>query len=146
MSHARDEGGSAIVEFVWLALLMMVPLVYILLAVFDTQRASFATSAAARSAGRAFVTAPDSTSAHARARAAARLAMTDQGIEADPVVVIRCRPDPARCLSPGSVVEAEVKMAVVLPLIPTALGKQAPSISVSASHKAPYGTFREERP
>ena len=80
MSHARDEGGSAIVEFVWLALLMMVPLVYILLAVFDTQRASFATSAAARSAGRAFVTAPDSTSAHARARAAARLAMTDQGI------------------------------------------------------------------
>jgi hypothetical protein len=146
MRWRRDESGSAIVEFVWLGLLLLVPLVYILLAVFDTQRASYATSAAARSAGRAFVTAPNQAAAYSRAQEAARLAFVDQGITGAPRVVIHCRPDPNVCLAPGSIVEAEVRTSVVLPLIPSALGKQAPSISVSATHKAPYGTFREARP
>ena len=35
----RDERGSAVVEFSWLAILLMVPLVYVMLAVFDVQRA-----------------------------------------------------------------------------------------------------------
>ena len=59
----RDERGTALVEFVWLAILMLIPLVYVVLAVFETQRTSYAASAAARSAGRAFVTAPDERSA-----------------------------------------------------------------------------------
>ena len=146
MRWQRDEAGSAIVEFVWLGLLMLVPLVYILLAVFDAQRASYATSAAARSAGRAFVTAPNQATAYDRAQNAARLAFADQGIAGDPRLVIRCRPNPNACLAPGSMVEAEVRTSVALPLIPSALGKQAPSISVRATHKAPYGTFREARP
>jgi Flp pilus assembly protein TadG len=76
----RSERATAIVEFVWLALLLLVPLLYIVLAVFDTQRASYAASAAARSASRAFVTSPDQATAYARAEAAARLAFGDQGI------------------------------------------------------------------
>ena len=146
MTRIRGEQGSAIVEFVWLAVLLLVPLLYILLAVFAAQRASFATSAAARSAGRAFVTAPDQTTAFARAREAARLAFADQGLEGQPRLVITCRPDPGACLSPGSVVEARVQTTVLLPLMPAALGRQAPSFSVNASHQAPYGTFREARP
>ena len=38
----RLEGGTATVEFVWLTILLLAPFVYVLLAVFDTQRASFA--------------------------------------------------------------------------------------------------------
>ena len=49
--ETRDESGTALVEFVWLAILLIVPLLYIVLAAFETQRAAYAASAAARSAG-----------------------------------------------------------------------------------------------
>lgn len=142
-----DERGTAIVEFVWLALLLLVPLLYIVLAVFDTQRTSYAASAAARSASRAFVTSPDQETAFARAEAAARLAFTDQGFDvADFTLTISCRPDPGHCLAPGSVVAAEIHSAADLPLVPAALGSHTPRISVTAIHSSPYGTFREARP
>jgi hypothetical protein len=142
----RSEWGTAIVEFVWLAILLLVPLLYIVLAVFDTQRASYAASAAARSASRAFVTSPDQATAYARAEAAARLAFGDQGIEpADFTLTISCRPDPRHCLTPGSVVSAEVSSAADLPLMPSALGGNTPRIAVAAIHRSPYGTFREAR-
>ena len=146
MSRARDESGTAIVEFVWLAILLIVPLLYIVLAAFDTQRAAYAASAAARSAGRAFVTAPDQATARARAKAAVRLAYRDQRLDEAPEVRITCRPDPQHCLSPGSVVRAEVHSSVALPLMPAALGSNTPTIRVDADHEAPYGTFREARP
>jgi len=142
-----NERGTAIVEFVWLAILLLVPLLYIVLAVFATQRAAYAASAAARSASRAFVTSPDQQTAYARAEAAARLAFGDQGIDAaDFRLVITCRPDPHQCLTPGSVVAADVRSAADLPLMPTAFGDNTPRISVEAVHRSPYGTFREARP
>ena len=142
----RGESGTALVEFVWLAILLIVPLLYIVLAAFDTQRAAYAASSAARSAGRAFVTAPDQASGYARAEAAVRLAYRDQGIESQPDVRISCRPDPRNCLTPGSVVRAEIGSSVDLPLMPAALGSNTPRISVDSEHEAPYGTFREARP
>jgi hypothetical protein len=145
--ESGEEEGTAIVEFVWLAILLLVPLLYIVLAVFDTQRASYAASAAARSASRAFVTSPDQATAFARATAAARLAFLDQGIDAAAFqLTITCRPDPHRCLTPGSVVSAEVRSHADLPLMPAALGGNTPRIAVAAIHQSPYGTFREPRP
>jgi Flp pilus assembly protein TadG len=144
---SRDERGTAIVEFVWLAILLLVPLLYVVLAVFETQRTSYAASAAARSAGRAFVTSPDQATAYSRAEAAARLAFGDQGLDAaDFTLSISCRPDPRQCLTPGSVVSAEVHSAADLPLVPSALGGNTPRIAVEAVHRSPYGTFREARP
>ena len=142
----RGESGTALVEFVWLAILLIVPLLYIVLAAFDTQRAAYAASAAARSAGRAFVTAPDQATGQARATAAVRLAYRDQRLDEAPEVRITCRPDPHHCLSPGSVVRAEVHSSVDLPLMPAALGSNTPAVRVDADHEAPYGTFREARP
>jgi len=78
---SREETGTAIVELVWLALLLIVPLLYVVIAVFDTQRTAYAASVAARSASRAFVTAPDQHTGYARARLAARLAFADQGVD-----------------------------------------------------------------
>jgi hypothetical protein len=122
-------------------------LLYIVLAVFDTQRTAYAASAAARSAGRAFVTAPDQATGYARAEAAARLAFRDQGIDEDVMSLrISCSPRPDDCLTPGSVVSAEVHSSVALPLMPDALGHNTPSIRVDSVHRAPYGTFREARP
>lgn len=141
----RDESGTALIELVWLAILLLVPLLYVVLTVFEAQREAYAASAAARSAGRAFVTAPDQASGQARAEVAARLAYADQGIDDAPALRLSCRPTPRACLVPGSVVRAEVGSRVELPLLPVVFGTQSPAISVSAEHEAPYGTFREAR-
>ena len=143
----RDQRGTAVVEFVWLALILMVPLLYVLLAVFETQRSAYAASAAARSASRAFVGAPDPSTGFARARAAADLAFADQGLAATGFVLrIRCEPRPEQCLTPGSVVTAAIGTAAALPLLPAVFGTSAPSITIGAEHRSPYGTFREGRP
>lgn len=142
----HDETGSAIVEFVWLGLILMVPIVYILLAVFDLQRASYGVSAASRAAGRAFVLAPDQGSGYARAQRAAEVALKDQGIEPGGVAVrISCTPDPERCLSPGAVISVAVRTSQPLPFIPSALGGSRPAVTVNGTHTEPYGTFREDR-
>lgn len=141
-----DERGSAVVEFSWLAILLMVPLVYVMLAVFDVQRAAYGATAATRAAGRAFVIVPDGVSedqARARAFDAARLAMKDQGLElTGNELSISC--DPA-CLQPGSTVTVTVNTSVRLPLIPDALGGEPPAIRISASHIEAFGNYREAK-
>ena len=146
MRRRRDERGSAVVEFSWLAILLMVPLVYVMLAVFDVQRTSYGATAATRAAGRAFIIVPDGMSeddARARAFEAARLAMKDQGIELSPgQLTISCNP---ACLQPGSTVTVTLDTEVRLPLIPDALGGEPPAIHISASHTEPYGDYREAK-
>jgi Flp pilus assembly protein TadG len=65
-----DDSGSAIIEFVFVAVLVMVPLVYLVVAVASVQRSELAVSQAAREAGRAFATAESAPQALPRARAA----------------------------------------------------------------------------
>lgn len=147
VARVRRESGTALVELTWLAILLLVPLLYIVLAVFEVQRAAFAAVSAAKSAARAYVIAPDEASAAERVDAAWRLALQDQGIvTARAEVLVTCRPDPANCLAPGSVVDVRVAYPVPLPLLPSALGEQTPSIRVEAVHSVPYGSFREDRP
>ena len=59
MKSRRDESGTAIIEFVWLAILLLIPLLYVVLAVFDTHPGtsprSFLRSAAASSRIHIFV-------------------------------------------------------------------------------------------
>ena len=142
----RAERGTALVEITWLAILLMVPLLYIVLAVFDVQRSAFAVSAAARAAGRAFVLSPSESAAPTRALVAARVAMADQDLDLDRgSIAFTCDPDPANCLAPGSTVQVSVSYPVPLPLVPAALGGNTPSIQVQAVHRMPYGLFREDR-
>jgi len=68
------DDGNAMLEFTYLAVLLMVPLIYILTTTFQVQRAAFGVTEAARQAGRAYATADDDTSGRARADAAARRA------------------------------------------------------------------------
>ncbi len=67
MRRPAGDAGNAVVEFSTLAVLLMVPLVYVLLSVFEVQRASFGVTEAARQAGRAYVTADDPAQGRARA-------------------------------------------------------------------------------
>src|SRR3954449_5347761 len=62
------EDGSAAIEFVGLSVVLLLPVVYVLLTVFQLQRAAFGVSQAAREAGRAYATAISSGEALDRAR------------------------------------------------------------------------------
>ena len=144
--RVRTERGTALVEVTWLSILLLVPLVYIVLAVFAVQRSAFAVTAATRAAGRAYTLAASDEEGGARARAAAEVALRDQGLDlSDGQLTLSCEPVPRDCLSPGSVVHVRMVVPVVLPMMPDALGGDAPSIRVEADHLVPYGSFREHR-
>lgn len=143
MSRQR-EGGTALIEFVWLAVLLIVPLSYVLIAVFDVQRAAFGVSAASRSAARAFLQSPDVPTAFQRAQRAAAVALADQDLDGATVLIV-CRPTPADCLQPGSTVRVLVRMTQPLPLTPSALGAPLAAITVDSTHVEPFGTFRSAR-
>jgi len=75
----RDD-GNAIIEFVFVAILVLVPLVYLIVAVAVVQRSRLATTNAARDVGRAVATADRLAEAPARAQAALRIALANQGL------------------------------------------------------------------
>ena len=79
----RDDQGSAAIEFVGLSVVLILPVIYLLLTVFQVQRAAFGVSQAAREAGRAYATAPSSAVGAQRAVEAATLAVHDQGRRRD---------------------------------------------------------------
>jgi Flp pilus assembly protein TadG len=147
VTRRRTERGSALVEVTWLSILLLVPLLYVVVSVFDVQRSAFALDAATRAAGRAYTLSPSQGEGVARARAAATVALADQGLDlSGGSIALGCEPRPHDCLSPGSVIHVRMVYPVDLPLMPDALGGDAPSIRVEAEHSVPYGSFREERP
>lgn len=140
----RRDDGSALVELVWLGILLLVPMLWIVLSVFQVQRGAFGVSAAARAAGRAFALAPDDASGRARAEAAARQALADQGVGEAPLeVVISCTPYPSDCHSGTTVITVVVRSRVDLPLMPDVLGSGRPSFAVDATHTVPIGQYVE---
>ena len=143
MSRRRDERGSGLVEFTWLAIILVIPLVWIVMSVFEVQRGAFAVDAAARAAGRAYALAPDDREGLARARAVVALTLEDQGspgMRAE--VVTSCEPGPP-CHRGTSVITVTVRSAVDLPLLPDVLGGDRPSFALTATHRVPIGQYVE---
>lgn len=120
----RGDDGAAMIEFVFLAVLVMVPLLYLVVAVFEVQRNAFAVTQAAREAGRAFVTAEDVGRGEARARYAAELALRDQGLDPAGMSVrfgpvgSDCAGDGAQTLEPGADFEVCVVRSFRVPGVP----------------------------
>jgi Flp pilus assembly protein TadG len=140
----RGEEGSALVELSWLGILLLVPMLWIVLSVFEVQRGAFGVSAAARAAGRAYALAPSDAAGRQRAEAAARQALADQGVPGAPVDVrITCTPYPRDCHSGTSVITVVISSRVDLPLLPSFLGGNAPSFALDATHTVPIGQFQE---
>jgi len=140
----RDEDGSAVVEMVWLGILLLVPILWIVLSVFEVQKGAFAASAAARSAGRAYALAPTDAEGERRARAVARQALADQGLAAAPLqVTVSCTPYPSDCHRGTSVITVRVATRVDLPLMPDVLGGDQPSFALDATHTVPIGQYQE---
>jgi Flp pilus assembly protein TadG len=141
LRHLHEDDGNAIVEFVYLAILLMVPLVYLLLTVFRVQGAAYAVSSASREAGRVFVTSAPGD-ADARAATAAAIVMNDSGLALEAGQLnIRCSARP--CLTPGSNVEVKIGYEVALPFLPRFLDGSLPaSIHVEGRHLEVVDRFR----
>ena len=139
---ARGERGSALVEFVFLAVLLMVPLFYLVMTLSRIQAGAYAASTAAREAGRAFVTASEPAAAEQRAAAAARIAFEDQGFGVGQThLAMSC--DGTPCLRPDGRVEMSTTVTVPLPLIPSFARSLVPlEVPVTASHVAVVDRFR----
>jgi Flp pilus assembly protein TadG len=123
----RGDDGTAIVEFVFLAVVIMVPLVYLVAAVATVQCSSLAVAQAARDAGRAFATGDSAADARRRVVVAVRLAFAAQGLPDDGV--LRFVRAGGRCtgaaitprLLPGAEFTVCVTRRVQLPGVPTVL-------------------------
>ena len=126
------EGGSAVVEFVVLGVLLLLPLLYLVLALARIQAGSYAVSQAARESGRAYVTSVSADAAPARAEAAADLAFADQGFADNGTLALDC--DGSPCLRRGGRIVSTATVTVPLPLIPSFARDVIPlSIPVSAT-------------
>ncbi len=122
-----DEGGSASLEFITVGLLLLVPTVYLVLALASVQSASFAVEGAARQASRVFVQAPTVAAGEAAARRAIAVTLADYGLEAqDAAIAISCRPDPADCLVRRGFVTVSISVVAPLPLLPAVLETDLP--------------------
>ena len=134
------QAGSAIVEFVFLAVLMLVPLFYLVMVLARLQAGAYAVSAASREAGRAYVTAQVPAQAPSRAHSAAGLAFADQGFEGEGRIEVGC--DGAPCLRPEGRVRITATISVPMPLVPAFFTGIVPMrIPVSATHVATVDRF-----
>jgi hypothetical protein len=141
MRRPRFDQGSAVVELVWLGMLLLLPLLWIVLSVFEVQRGAFAVTSAARSAARAYALADSDAVGKAQARAAIRQALDDQdGQDREFRLTVSCA---GPCHQAGSVVTVRVWHGVDLPLLPAVLGGDAPSFRLDATHTVPIGQFRD---
>jgi hypothetical protein len=141
---ATADRGSAAVEFIAIGVLLMVPLVYLVVAMGRIQAASFAADSSAREAARAFVTTADEVEGRRRAVAAVRLGLLDQGFtdpqEAD--LVLECE-TPTACLTPGDRIRVRVEVRVVLPGVPSFVDNAfSTAVTVRAGHVAVVDEFR----
>ena len=142
-SVMTSERGSAVVELTWLGILLLVPMIWIVLSVFEVQRGAFGVSAAARSAGRAYALAPDDATGRAagpggggrgtgRPGHRRRLDHPDQ------------LPEPLRdgCHVGGAVIVVHIESHVSLPFLPTFLGDDA-TFAVKGEHHVPIGQYQD---
>lgn len=141
LGGGRLESGSAVVEFVFLAVLMMIPLIYLVMTLGRLQAGAYAASAAAREAGRAYTTAATEAEAEGRAEAAASIAFEDQGFGVNGRLSLSC--DGTPCLRPEGRIEVTSVVTVPLPFVPSFARDVVPlEVPLTASHVAVVDRFR----
>lgn len=145
MTSRRPTGdqGSALVEFCFLSVLLLVPLVYLVVVLGRVQAAALAAQTAAREAGRAFVTAADDRGARQRAVSAARIAFSDQGFDRSGEGMMELACDREPCLQPDARVDVRTRVRVELPGVPAFLDGVVPAVVVvDARHVVAVDRFR----
>ena len=132
---ARDERGSAPLEFIVVGLLLLVPLVYLIASLGVIQSHALGVESGARHLARAIAMAPDAASADARASAILRTTAEEYGIDAGSIAIdFACVPAGGACPRAGATMIVSVVARAQLPLVPPVLGlDRIASVPVSAT-------------
>lgn len=118
-----EDAGSAALEFIFVGVLMLVPLVYLIVTLGLIQGQTLGTEAGARHIARAVSTAPHGAAAARRADEVLQAVASDYDI--DPATVelsLACTPQGSPCPSAGATVRVTMRARVALPLVPDVLG------------------------
>lgn len=120
-STAERERGSAPLEFIGVGLVLLVPLVYLVLALGAIQQQTLGAEAAARHTARAIAQAPDAVTAQARAHAVLASVVREYRMPEGAVSVSLSCSTP-RCPAAGATLRVTVTSHVALPFVPPILG------------------------
>jgi len=144
------DGGTAVIEFVLLGVVLLVPLMYLVLAFSVVQRNLYGVTQAAREAGRAYGTGTAENAAE-RADYAARLAIEDQGLPPAGIAV-RYGPADTDCaaasaepwpLTPGAEFAICVTRTITVPAVPgVLLGRRNTVTGRYVVHADDYRDYR----
>lgn len=119
----EDEEGSAALEFIAVGVILLVPLVYLVIALGSIQEQTLGAESAARHIARVVAQAPDATTAAARSDAVLTNIIDEYGLDADRVdVELSCTPAGVECPSAGATIIVMVATQVRLPLVPELFG------------------------
>lgn len=140
-----EDRGSAVLEFIVIGVLILVPMAYIVMSVMRVQAATMASTQAVREAARAYATADSVAEGRAAAITAAQVAFEDQGfLLPESALRVDCL---GGCLAPGSSIQVDLDWRVDLPWIPASLSQgRSASVPIDAVHTARVDTYRLTQP
>lgn len=128
-----EETGNALIEFIMLGSLLMIPTVYFLLSIFAMQSAAFAASNASAQALQVIQQLPPEQRSQATASSVAVMAASDFGLENRHITTaLGCESTCAQ----GERMTVEVTVQVDLPLVPWA---GAPTMASMTSRAISWG-------
>lgn len=119
MRFVRDDEGTASLEFIVVAIGILLPLTYVVLTVSAIHRAHAAAAHGAREAARVLMQSDSLGAGSSAAREAVTLAFADHGLTAPAdALSVTCS---GACLAPGSQVRVDVSWDMPLPWVPDVL-------------------------
>lgn len=138
MRRARastDDEGSAALEFILVGLVLLVPIVYLIVALGTIQGQSLGVETGARQLARTLADSPDAATADARAQRVRDAIVAEYGLDPDAVSVsIECGGAAPECPAAGALLSVTMRTSVPLPLVPAVLGlDQLARVPVEAS-------------
>lgn len=121
--HTASEEGSAALEFILVGLVLLVPIVYLIVALGAIQGQALGVEAGARQLARAIATSPDPRTADDRADRVIAAIAEEYGIDRRTVTVdIACASGASSCPEAGATLLVTLSASVALPLVPAVLG------------------------
>lgn len=152
MTRPVRDDGNAVLEFIVMTAILMIPLAYIVLAVFVVQGSAYGVTEATREAARAFINADSSADAYSQACIAATIALQNQVDTTldcgDQLAIdVSCAPGVTSCnaLDPGNVVRVRIDLSVGLPFLPMSVFGEPITIGLHSSHVEVVDVFRTAR-
>lgn len=135
---ADSDRGSAVVEFLFLGTLLLVPVVYFIVGIGQVQAGSFAVVSAADHGAKVFAAAENPAQGRDRAEQAVLVSARDFGFDGGRLRVdVNC--SAGACLEPGSAVTVDVSLEVPLPFL---AGLDLSAVQVSSTATQIVGRFR----